>query len=321
MLFSIVIPVHKTGKIDKVTNSLNNISYPQEKIEIIVAYGNQPSVQRNRAVEKTSGDLVYFFDNDSIITPEIFNHVLKHFQDTKVAAVGGPNLTPPEDTFWQHCFGMGMASRFANGKVSARYRKTGKVRVSDETELILCNLCVRRDVYVNIGGLNETIYPNEENEFMNRLIKNGFKLIYDPEVFIYRSRRENFYKVIKQHLNYGRGRMEQTLIEKLSIQTIYFFIPLFFLFYLLLLPFFPNICYYYIPISLYLILSFISSFRLAFVNRNPAIFFIMPIVYLTMHISYGAGIIWGLYRQKIKHIEPVKSDIEIVILKKFGEIN
>ncbi|MBI5416829.1 glycosyltransferase [Candidatus Poribacteria bacterium] len=316
MLFSVIIPVRKGGNIDSIINSLYKVQYPQEKIEIIAAYGDQPSAQRNRAVEIARGDLVYFFDNDSEVPPEIFNAAIKHFFDPKTAAVGGPNLTPISDTFLQRCFNMGLSSKFANGKVSARYTKIGKIRESNEKELILCNLCVKRSIYMSMNGLNETIYPNEENEFMNRLNKNGYKLIYDPDAFIYRSRRKNFSQVIKQHLNYGRGRMEQTLIEGLNFDNIQFFIPLVFLFYIFTLPFLQNI-YYYLPIVTYLIFSFASSLSWSIENKNLLIFFIMPVIYLTMHISYAIGLIWGFYRQKIKHVEKIKPKIEICKLKEF----
>ncbi|MBI4651845.1 glycosyltransferase [Candidatus Desantisbacteria bacterium] len=317
MLFSVVVPVRKDGKIDAIINSLNKINYPGEKVEIIVSYGNQPSAQRNRAVDVALGDIVYFFDNDSEAAPEIFNVVKKHFNDPKTAGVGGPNLTPFGDTFLQHCFGMGLASKFANGKVSARYYKAGEMRESNEAELILCNLCMKRDVYLKAGGLNEKIYPNEENELMNRLLESGYKLIYDPEAFIYRSRRKNFKAVIKQHLNYGRGRMEQTLIEGFNLSNISFFIPLFFLFYILSLPFLFNI-FYYLPLGIYLMFAFGSSLGWTVETKKFPVFFLMPFIYLVMHISYAFGLIWGFYRQKVKHVEPIKPVIEVVKMKEFG---
>ncbi len=316
MRFSVIIPVRKNGKIEHVIKSLQKSTYPQDKIEIIVTYGDQPSAQRNKAVTHATGEMLYFFDDDSEITPDLFNIISKHLSDSNIAGAGGPNLTPPDNTFIQHCFGMALASKFANGKVSARYHKTGLVRESNETELILCNLCIKREVYLKIGGLNESIYPNEENEFMNRLKKNGYKLIYDPEAFIFRSRRKNFTQLIKQHLNYGRGRIEQTLVEGIHPHTIQFFIPLGFLFYLLTLPFLCNLSYY-LPLIIYLFLSFISAAGWAVETKKPVVFFIMPIIYLVMHISYASGIIWGFIRQKIKHVKPVISDIEIVKLKEF----
>ncbi|MDI6784310.1 MAG: glycosyltransferase, partial [bacterium] len=213
LTFSVIIPVALGGDVSKVTDSIANINFPAERYEILVAEGKQPSRQRNLAVQHAKGDILYFLDNDSETTPELFHKVAECYPDEKVAAVGGPNLTSPSDTDMQFAFGSALGSFFAHSSMAARYRPIGKVRESGEKELILCNLSVRREVFFSSGGFDESLYPNEENEFMNRLQQLGYKLIYHPEAIIYRSRRKDIFAFSRQLMNYGRGRMEQALVE------------------------------------------------------------------------------------------------------------
>ena len=42
------------------------LDYPADKCEVILARGKQPSAQRNRAVERAQGELIYFLDDDSM---------------------------------------------------------------------------------------------------------------------------------------------------------------------------------------------------------------------------------------------------------------
>jgi succinoglycan biosynthesis protein ExoA len=39
------------------------------------------------------------------------------------------------------------------------------------------------------GGFNEALYPNEENALMDNIQKAGGKLLYDPELFVWRRPR------------------------------------------------------------------------------------------------------------------------------------
>jgi cellulose synthase/poly-beta-1,6-N-acetylglucosamine synthase-like glycosyltransferase len=84
-------------------------------------------------------------------------------------------------------------------------------RDSSEKELILCNLMVRRDVFMAQGGFRQDLYPNEENEFLNRLADSGWRVRYLPQAAVRRPRRENVSAFGLQAFRYGRGRMNQLL--------------------------------------------------------------------------------------------------------------
>jgi GT2 family glycosyltransferase len=234
--------------------------------------------------------------------------------DPLVAVVGGPSITPAEDSWLQQLFGYALSSAFGSGSVHNRYRKHGQPRETTDKELILCNLAVRRSVFIDIGGFNECLYPNEENEFMERVTSAGYKLLHVPSMTAFRSQRQTLKAFIRQMFSYGRGRGEQTLIT--SSYSLTSFIPLFFVMYLFL----TLICIKYvlllIPLVIYMFAALISSLLVLF--RTGRFFsLLLPVIFLLMHIVNGVGLLWGLLHGKPEPAD--NSSIRIRKLKGFGE--
>ena len=55
----------------------------------------------NVAIEKTQSEFVFFTDDDVIVPNNWISSLIRWFERTDVAGVGGPNFAPPEQsTFW-----------------------------------------------------------------------------------------------------------------------------------------------------------------------------------------------------------------------------
>ena len=181
--------------------------------EIVLARGTSPAKQRNEAVARASGDLLLFLDDDSEPDPQLADRYARFFRDhPDVAAVGGPSVGA----------GTTLAARTASalfgdqlvvGRTAARYRALGVTRDTDERELILCNLCVRREAFDAAGGFDERLFPNEENEFLLRLKRTGQRLIYNPAFHVQRSHRSSIGELLKSVFGYGRGRGRQLRVR------------------------------------------------------------------------------------------------------------
>jgi succinoglycan biosynthesis protein ExoA len=216
------------------------LDYPSHLLQIIVARGTQPSVQRNAAIKAATGDLIYFLDDDSVPPPGNLRHGTKHFADPAVKMVGGPNLCPPDAPALEQVFALVLAS-WAFGPSRARYSAIGDVRATSEKELILCNLMIRREPLVELGGFNEALYPNEENALMDELQNRGGKLIYDPRFLVHRRPRRTLKSFVKMLMTYGRGRAEQFRLHPTLGSALNFAPPLLCVYLLLLIAaqFFP----------------------------------------------------------------------------------
>jgi succinoglycan biosynthesis protein ExoA len=287
----------------KAVTASRRLEYPAEKIEIIVARGKQPSVQRNAAIKAASGDLIYFLDDDSVPDPANLGRATGIFKDPGVKMLGGPNCCPPDAPRLEQVFALVLGSWLAFGPSRARYAPVGKRRETSEKELILCNLIARRDALLELGGFNEALYPNEENALMDELQKRGGRLIYDPEVFVYRRPRATLRAFAKMLRTYGRGRAEQFRQHPTLGSALNFVPPLFCLYLVFTLIFFGlSIATSGLAAARKLLLLPLAVYAVMVLGQAALLIprggwwrslAAVPLIVLS-HILYGAGFLHGL---------------------------
>ena len=300
IFISFIIPhresedVSGTAKIARAACEQNSID-----CEIYAISGNHPTKQRNICLElPLQGDFVYFVDNDTCVTAEAlaeFKRVLEA-KGRELGVLGGPTLTPATDTCLMKNFGAVLSSPLAVGSISSRYSKRGAFRETDDSELILCNLLVRREIFSKFGKFSEKLYPNEENEFIFRLKQAGVKIYYSPDFFIYRSQRKTFGNFLKQMFVYGRGRGEQTRLSPKSLRPELLVPSLLLLYCAALVPALIISKYTAIglPLALYSIVIILPWLpKLAAAPLYPALVFIA-------HLTYGTGFLWGIIKGRYK---------------------
>ncbi|MFC1727334.1 glycosyltransferase [Patescibacteria group bacterium] len=349
---SVIIPVKPDGKTEAVIRSLKAVDYPSKLIEVVVARGLQPSRQRNRAAGEARGSILYFLDNDSEVSRPAFKRVVAAFKGEKIGstapvrhfsllplfacqwledkffsgrqsagktvAVGGPSIWERKESFWSSISGIIFESFFAYFVMTSRFRPNGSFRYTSEKELVLCNLAVEKRAFLKIKGFKEELYPNEENEFLNRLSQKGFSLVYHPGVFVHRPRRESLIKILKMFFDYGRGRMEHVRVRGLKDSWL-FLVPLIFSIYLLSLLFFQAWVLLW-PLIIYFGLGFGSALGFALRRKKSYLALILPWFFLLVHLTYAFGLFWGLatdldQTRKKKRARPIK----VLKVKKFNQ--
>ena len=288
------------------------LDYPREQLEIIIARGKQPSVQRNTAIRQARGEIIYFLDDDSSPPPENLRRALAHFADPAVKMVGGPNLCPPSAPPLEQVFALVLASWLAFGPSRARYWPVGEVRATGEKELILCNLLARRADLLELGGFNEALYPNEENALMDELQKCGGKLIYDPQFIAHRRPRRTLKSFCKMLLTYGRGRAEQFRVNPTPGSALNFVPPLFCI-YLVALPLLALLGkLVFLPLALYALAVVLQTLALIPMGGVGKAVAALPLNVLT-HLLYGCGFWWGMFT-KLKTGGP-RTDVPVTLEK------
>jgi succinoglycan biosynthesis protein ExoA len=305
-LISIVVAARDMSQEERILENLKGCGD-----EVIIVEGKNPSFQRNEGVRQAKGDIIFFADDDTVTVAEAFNRAKTLLEtETDISVLGGPAVTPESDSLLQKTFCSIFASPWATGKSSARYRRAGARRHADEKDLILCNLFVRKRAFEEAGGFREGLYPNEENEFINRLQKTGAKIVYDPDVYITRSQRRTPAAFIKQCFRYGRGRAEQILLSfdrKDIINTV----PAFFDMYLIYIIFTGPAIEELVPLILYLLATVYFVFREGAALRDPRAYLMLFIGFPLLHVVYGAGLIAGIIKGMV--IRDKKTDKNIRI--------
>lgn len=303
-----IIIAARPGQADiKAVAAARQLDYPPELLEIIVARGKQPSVQRNTALRAARGELIYFLDDDSVSPPGNLRQAAGHFSDSKVQMVGGPNLCPTDAPPLEKIFALVLGSWIAFGPSRARYTPVGALRDTGEKELILCNLVARRETVLALGGFNEALYPNEENALMDEIQKRGGRLLYDPQLPVHRRPRSTIKAFAKMLMTYGRGRAEQFRVHPTLGSALNFVPPLFCVF-LVALPLLGNPGLAVLGVYVLAVLAqAVALMPLGGVLRSVAA---MPFIVLT-HLLYGIGFWRGLFT-KLNRGE-TKPAVEVVL--------
>jgi cellulose synthase/poly-beta-1,6-N-acetylglucosamine synthase-like glycosyltransferase len=300
---TVLIPTRPDQTQIKAVAAARQLDYPADRLEIVVARGTQPSAQRNAAMKAARGELIYFLDDDSMPRADNLRRAVPRFSDPAVQMVGGPNVCPPDAPALEQVFALVLGSRLAFGPSRARYTPVGRIRETSEKELILCNLIARREAMLGLGGFNEALYPNEENALMDELQKRGGKLIYDPELIVFRRPRHSLRAFAKMLLTYGRGRAEQFRLHPTFGSALNFLPPLLLL-YLLSLPVVWAITFglsaewqrdaYHLPLLLYAVAVLLQTAALMPRGGLVRSLCALPLILLT-HVLYGIGFWRGLF--------------------------
>jgi hypothetical protein len=111
------------------------------------------------------------------------------------------------------------------GPVCSRYAARGGFRAATQTQLIFCNLAARRSTFTNIGPLSAELYPNEENEWLDRA-QAVHGIYYNPRQQVFRPQRSTWSEMARMLFRYGMGRTRQLQVSgwKMSIHHL---LPLF----------------------------------------------------------------------------------------------
>ncbi len=207
--YTVIIPMSRFQADEPVLVSLRETAPPAGGMQILVAVGRHPSRQRNVAEGLARGGILVFLDNDCSISSGYWNELEAALARPEVEIVGGPALLRPQAAAWEEIFQALLTHTLIVGTVSARYSPRGEFRKAAQSNLILCNLAVRRHIFEKIGPLSNDLYPSEENEWLDRAHTAGVGAYYDPNLQVFRPQRATPGQMGRMLLRYGMGRTRQ----------------------------------------------------------------------------------------------------------------
>jgi len=257
-----------------------------------------PALKRGLAMRDAQGDFLIFVDDDAYPEKNILDVLDKSFENSEIAAVGGPAITPKENSFLQKVSGAVYLSNLG-GNFPERYYPIGKKRYITDWPTV--NLSVRKDVFLKVGGFDCDYWPGEDTKFCLDIInkiKEKNKILYNPKAIVWHHRREGLLRHLRQIAGYGlhRGFFAKKF-PKTSLKMRYF-IPSFFLLFVLfgwLSFFFPSWVFklYILGWILYA-LALIKVFVDVLMRQKEIFVALYSLVYVFFtHLVYGARFIQG----------------------------
>ena len=310
MKFTLIIPV-APGRSAPIIESIKKLDYDKNKFHVVVAEGKNPSLNRNRGIEKARGELLVFMDDDAFIEEDYLRQIEEFFfRNPGIDVVGGPQLTPKGDGFFAKVSGYALSSKFGAYKLAGRYGVMKENLNADEKDLTSANLICKEKVVEKVR-FDENLFPGEDPKFISDALKLGFKVAYSPEIVIYHQRRSDTGSLAKQIFNYGLFRpRKESFFE--TLKKPFFLIPSVFSFYLMMLVgsilVDPSITggvigvnvnsfsfWWLLPILMYISLALLFSLYESLKYKNLGAFFVLPFIFLTIHFSYGIGMLKGYF--------------------------
>lgn len=214
-------------------------------ITILKSKSLNMSAKRNQGVEVAQTKYIAFLDSDSYsIAGWLENGVDFLENNENYSTVTGCQFNPPSDTFEQKCLRLVRFSRlFTHAEWCIVIDRNAKER--DCNEFMTSNAIMKKQDYIDIGGMNEKIYLAEDNEFSQRLTENGYKIRFIPQFSVYHreSKMYPFLRKIYCMSYYYANTFVKGHPVKTIKQTIFQLLPLFgiitFIFLSILLKFSP----------------------------------------------------------------------------------
>lgn len=274
-----------------------------EKTQQIETGSIGPAEKRDLALKYAKGQYLTFIDDDAFPKENFLDILDESFLDPDVVAVGGPALTPPDDTFWQKVSGAVFLSRLSGG-FPERYRPIGRQRFVDDWPSV--NLTVRREAFAKVGGFDSSYWPGEDTKLCLDLIeKMAGKILYNPELIVWHHRRGGLIPHLIQIGGYGfhRGFFVR-LFPRTSLRW-HYFVPSLFLCFALLSPilFFVEPFRWLVILGwmLYLVALTKAFWDIFSIERNLSVALCSLCYIFPTHLFYGLRFIQGfLFTKELK---------------------
>lgn len=153
----------------------------------------------NIGVEAGTGDVIVRMDAHVVYPPEYIPRLVAALTESGADNVGGCIVTLPADgTAVAQAIAIGLGHPFGVGNAHFRIGSR-KARFVDTVPFG----CFPRDVFRRVGLFDEEMVRNQDDEFNNRILRKGGKVLLVPDVVCYYYTRGSFRQIARMFFQYG----------------------------------------------------------------------------------------------------------------------
>lgn len=320
---SVIIPCRNEEKyIERCLNSILENDYPKDKLEIIIADGGSTDRTKeiisifnekypfikllnnlrkitpaglNIGIKNSKGEIIMIMSAHGKCASNYISTCVKYLLETNVDAVGGLYLTlPRESTFIAYAIALALSSPFGVGNAHYRVGIKGNRKVDT-----VAWGCYRKEIFGKAGLFDEEFESCEDDEFNYRLREKNCELLLTSETTSYYYARTSLKKLWKQYMEYGIWKV--CVFQKHPrMMQLRQFVPVIFIL-SILLSLILSVYYSPLLLLLFFILGSYLSCNLFFTfkiskEEGWKYFLLLPVVFATLHFSYGIGLLIGLIK-------------------------
>ncbi len=320
---SVVMPVrNEAGFIERSLGAVLAQTYPPSRLEVLIADGmstdgTRQEIRRlskatphtpvtivdnprrivatglNVVMRQARGDIIIRVDGHCEIAPDYVAACVQQLAESGADGVGGPidtiGSTPLSQTI-----ALAMASGFGVGGSAFRVVKNRAMQVDT-----IAFPAYRRAIVERVGPYDEELVRNQDDEYNYRLRAEGGKLLLSPLIRSRYYSRSTLPSLWRQYFQYGTWKIRVMQKHPRQMQWRQFVPPLFVLGLggstaLALVSRFGRRLLVLV-VGLYAAVNFAASFQMASRKGKQHLVW-LPLVFATLHISYGLGFLRGLVR-------------------------
>lgn len=335
---SIIIPCRNEEQfIAKCLDSVIANNYPKNKIEILVIDGmsedgtreiikryvqtypfirpldNQKQiapVAQNIGINNAKHEIIMIMDAHAAYEKDYIIKLVNILNEYDTDNVGGKlTIVPRENTLIAKAIVTALSHPFGVGNSSYRIESSKQASLIDADTVPFG--CFKKEIFKKIGPFDENLARSYDLDFNVRLKRAGGKILLNPKAKIFYFARSNYISFCKH--NFWNGIW---VLFPLKFGKAAFFkrhlIPFFFVLSLIVFQIFSflhqvSLMLFIIISGTYLLTNIYFSCNIAFKKRDIRYFFMMSVIFASLHISYGLGSLWG----GIKLLLPTKSEIHL----------
>lgn len=318
---SVVMPVrNEAGFIERSVGAVLQQDYPEDRLEIIVADGMSTDGTRqllarlqeqyprlhvvdnngrivstglNRTLGKARGDIIIRIDGHCEIARDYVSRCVEHLRSGDVQAVGGPIETVGETDMAQ-TIAIAMSSNFGVGG-SAFRTLTSRTMLTDT----IAFPAYTRRIVEQAGPFDEELVRNQDDEYNYRLRELGVRLLLAHDIRARYYSRSSLRKLWRQYFQYGYWKVRVMQKHPRQMRPRQFVPPLFVSALLLsasAAAVFPAMRWPLVALVLAYAAANLAASAVAVRRHGWRILPMLPMVFATLHLSYGSGFLYGLVK-------------------------
>jgi glucose-1-phosphate thymidylyltransferase short form len=340
---SVVMPVRNEASfIERSLNAVLAQDYPSERMEVIVADGKSTDSTReivqsfqakhpevkliknpgrivptglNLAIAQAQGEIIVRVDGHCTIANDYIRRCVEHLLKDDVDGVGGPLETIGE-TPLARVIASAMSSSFGVGGAAFR-TETDKTMLTDTVAFP----AYRRSMLERAGPFDIELVRNQDDEYNYRLRKMGAKILLASDVHCRYYSRSSVSSLWRQYFQYGYWKVRVMQKHPGEMRLRQFIPPLFvtvLILSLLMTPFVDGSKHIFVLVIASYLMANNGASVLVASKTNAQSLVLLPLVFATMHISYGLGFLfglakfwnrWGNRKNRLEHFDGQKEEL------------
>jgi len=311
-MVSFIMPVlDEENTLRQCFDSLLDLDYPKDKIEILVAEGHSKDnthkilkeyVNKYKNIvplkNPATGDMLMNYSGHVIAEKNLLKILALKLSalPKEIVAVGCSNVSPEKQNFVGKLADVVFSSFMGGKNLFVQNAEFEEERYSDHVSFA----CYRRKPVGDVGNFDPEFWCGQDAELDLRLLNEGYKILYTPETKVHHFKRSNVKSLFRQMYRYGIARAKMVKKHPKTLKIFHLLGPGFITGIILfsVLTLFNILPVWFISILAlsYILLSIISSFQ---VTMNPSLVLSSILFYLLVHVGYGLGFIRGIFYGKL----------------------